>query len=134
MSDDDFDDELDIDEAFEDQRPEQDFAASRQTHTHAADGVSIAAALDRIGSDDSNIREVVTILETLRQAFGDKDEMIRRMCEDLENGIALMLLELHAHPGRFVLRMMRATTDEPRRSDMLSELDEALSILHTPSA
>lgn len=118
----DHDDELDVEP--EDARPEQDFATDTfNIHAHNMDGNKLAVALARVGSNDPNVRELVTIIESLRQAFGDKDELLSRYAEDLEAGLSLILLEMKAHPAIWAARQINEIADLTERARKVEEFE-----------
>lgn len=116
------DEELDMDEVdTTDPRPESDFAAQKyDQHAHQVDGPKLAAALERTGTDDPNVRELITIVETIRQAYGDKDELLARYAEELEAGIYLLTMELRAHPGVWFARTIASMSDKTKAREEIA--------------
>lgn len=72
---------------------------------------SMAAKLDKVSGLGDQVRQLFITTETIRQVFGDKEEILARAMDEVEQIIVLICAELNQKPSRGASRII-CTMDE----------------------
>lgn len=98
-----------------------DFLNPYNLHTGELSSSGFNATLARLGTTDSNAKNIFTIIETIRQQFGDKDRLLATFAEELEQSFLVLMREFQIRPSRAAARYIRQIQDDTQRDQAIDE-------------